>query len=53
MEQFRKQLFNEQKLCFAVKNYARNSVEKPMEKLLLEWRWDKGSVVRRFSFDTF
>lgn len=44
MEQLRMQLSNEQKLCFSVKNYARNSAEKPMEKLLLEWRWDKGNL---------
>jgi hypothetical protein len=41
LKQLKEQLTNEQRLCFAVKNYARNSVEKPMEKLLLEWRWDK------------
>jgi hypothetical protein len=23
-----------------VKNYARNSVEKPMEKVIRDWRWD-------------
>lgn len=41
MQRFKDQIENEQRLSFAVKNYARNSVEKPMEKLLLEWRWDK------------
>uniref|UniRef100_A0A1I7RZK7 DNA-directed RNA polymerase n=1 Tax=Bursaphelenchus xylophilus TaxID=6326 RepID=A0A1I7RZK7_BURXY len=38
-QRIRELLLREQNYCIAVENFARNSIERPMEVLLKEWQW--------------
>ncbi|KAI6188188.1 DNA-directed RNA polymerase [Aphelenchoides besseyi] len=39
MKLFRAEVANEQQFCIAVKNHSRHSDEKPMEKMIVDWKW--------------
>ncbi|KAI6215099.1 DNA-directed RNA polymerase [Aphelenchoides besseyi] len=39
MKLFRAEVANEQQFCIAVKNHSRHSDEKPMEKMIADWKW--------------
>ncbi|CAD5217225.1 unnamed protein product [Bursaphelenchus okinawaensis] len=38
-QKFLELLDREQRYCIQVENFSRNSIEKPMERLLEEWKW--------------
>ncbi|KAI6240892.1 DNA-directed RNA polymerase [Aphelenchoides fujianensis] len=48
MQLFRQEMANELQFCIAVKNHSRNSDEKPMEKMIADWKW-KEAIARTFN----